>query len=152
MLGQEARVAWLRAHAGASAAERIDRSPWDWYAESCSCGLPPGECRESPIPTAVITQNVRSRSASAKASWTCPRGRSQAPMPMARSRKFPVGIRIKTNAAIFGNQELASRNSSKALEQPQGDRSGLLERRIRSGRFQRGGDPACRVELGRLDD
>lgn len=25
-----------------------DRSPWEWYAESCSCGLPPGECREHP--------------------------------------------------------------------------------------------------------
>jgi hypothetical protein len=48
MLGQEARVAWLRAHAGVSAAEVVDRSPWDWYAESCSCGLPPGECREHP--------------------------------------------------------------------------------------------------------
>jgi hypothetical protein len=42
MRGQEARVAWLRAHAGASAAEVTDRSPWDWYAESCGCGLPHG--------------------------------------------------------------------------------------------------------------
>jgi hypothetical protein len=25
-----------------------DRSPWEWYAESCSCGLAPGECREHP--------------------------------------------------------------------------------------------------------
>ena len=25
-----------------------DRTPWDWYAESCPCGLPPGECREHP--------------------------------------------------------------------------------------------------------
>jgi len=25
-----------------------DRSPWDWYAESCSCGQPPGECRAHP--------------------------------------------------------------------------------------------------------
>ena len=30
------------------AAEVTDRSPWDWYAESCSCGLPPGECRAHP--------------------------------------------------------------------------------------------------------
>ena len=29
-------------------AELIDRSAWDWYAESCSCGLPPGECRAHP--------------------------------------------------------------------------------------------------------
>ena len=26
----------------------VDRSRWDWYAPSCSCGLPPGECREHP--------------------------------------------------------------------------------------------------------
>jgi len=27
-----------------------DRSPWDWYAESCPCpgALPPGECRAHP--------------------------------------------------------------------------------------------------------
>jgi Terminase large subunit, T4likevirus-type, N-terminal len=25
-----------------------DRSPWDWYAESCACGLPAGECRAHP--------------------------------------------------------------------------------------------------------
>ena len=25
-----------------------DRSPWDWYAESCPCDLPPGECRAHP--------------------------------------------------------------------------------------------------------
>ena len=27
-----------------------DRSPWDWYAESCPCpgGLPPGDCRAHP--------------------------------------------------------------------------------------------------------
>jgi len=48
MLGQEARVAWLEALAGAPAAERVDRARWDWYAQSCSCGLLPGECREHP--------------------------------------------------------------------------------------------------------
>ncbi len=31
-------------------AEVTDRSPWDWYGQSCSCGLPPGECRASPSP------------------------------------------------------------------------------------------------------
>jgi phage terminase large subunit-like protein len=25
-----------------------DRSSWDWLAESCPCGLPPGECAEHP--------------------------------------------------------------------------------------------------------
>ena len=27
-----------------AAAIVVDRSPWNWYAESSSCGLPPGEC------------------------------------------------------------------------------------------------------------
>jgi hypothetical protein len=22
-----------------------DRSPWDWFADGCPCGLPAGECR-----------------------------------------------------------------------------------------------------------
>lgn len=26
----------------------VDRARWAWYAESCPCGLPPGECREHP--------------------------------------------------------------------------------------------------------
>jgi hypothetical protein len=25
-----------------------DRSPWDWFADACPCGLPAGECREHP--------------------------------------------------------------------------------------------------------
>ncbi|MCA1684527.1 MAG: hypothetical protein LC745_00785, partial [Planctomycetia bacterium] len=25
-----------------------DRAAYDWYAESCPCGLPPGDCREHP--------------------------------------------------------------------------------------------------------
>ena len=29
-------------------AEITDRSPWDWYAESCRCGVAPGECRAHP--------------------------------------------------------------------------------------------------------
>ena len=33
---------------GTAQAEVTDRSPWDWYAESCSCGQPPGECRAHP--------------------------------------------------------------------------------------------------------
>jgi phage terminase large subunit-like protein len=48
MRGQEARVAWLKAHPGAPVAQRVDRARWDWYAQSCSCGLPPEECREHP--------------------------------------------------------------------------------------------------------
>ena len=29
-------------------AEVTDRSAWDWYAESCPCSLPAGECRTHP--------------------------------------------------------------------------------------------------------
>ena len=50
MPAQEARVGWLEEHTGAAMAEVTDRSPWDWYALSCPCGLPPGECRASPRP------------------------------------------------------------------------------------------------------
>ena len=38
----------LRPALGTVQAEVTDRSPWDWYAESCPCGLPPGECRAHP--------------------------------------------------------------------------------------------------------
>ena len=48
MIGQEARLVWIKAHVGACVAEQVDRVRWDWYAESCSCGLPAGECREHP--------------------------------------------------------------------------------------------------------
>jgi hypothetical protein len=42
------RVEWLKARAGKSRPEVTDRSAWDWYAGSCSCGLPAGECRVHP--------------------------------------------------------------------------------------------------------
>jgi hypothetical protein len=42
------RVEWLKARAGTFQVEVTDRSAWDWYADSCSCGLPPGECRAHP--------------------------------------------------------------------------------------------------------
>jgi len=44
----ETRLARVKAGLGARAADLTDRSPWEWYAESCPCGLPPGECREHP--------------------------------------------------------------------------------------------------------
>ena len=45
------RIEWLKARAGTSQAEvNTDRSAWDWYADSCSCGLPAGECSASPRP------------------------------------------------------------------------------------------------------
>ena len=42
------RLARAKARLGAVPAEVTDRSPWDWYAESCSCGVPPGDCRAHP--------------------------------------------------------------------------------------------------------
>ena len=29
-------------------ARNSDRAAWDWYGESCPCGLPAGECRDHP--------------------------------------------------------------------------------------------------------
>jgi hypothetical protein len=50
MLGLEARASRARALATpiVAAAEPVDRACWDWYAESCPCGLPPGACRAHP--------------------------------------------------------------------------------------------------------
>jgi hypothetical protein len=42
------RVEWLKARAGTFRAEVTDRSAWDWYADSCPCSLPAGECRTHP--------------------------------------------------------------------------------------------------------
>ena len=44
----EARMTWLDVRRPRRAAKVTDRSPWDWYAESCSCGQPPGGCRAHP--------------------------------------------------------------------------------------------------------
>jgi phage terminase large subunit-like protein len=46
--GLETRLTLFKARHGAASALVTDRSPWDWYAQSCPCGLPPGECREHP--------------------------------------------------------------------------------------------------------
>jgi hypothetical protein len=42
------RLRRAEAHLGTSPADVTDRSTWDWYAESCLCGLLPGECRAHP--------------------------------------------------------------------------------------------------------
>jgi phage terminase large subunit-like protein len=42
------QVKRVKASAGRAPAVSTDRSPWEWYAESCSCSLPPGECRAHP--------------------------------------------------------------------------------------------------------
>ncbi len=43
-----ARAKRVKARAGNSPAVLTDRSRWEWYEDSCSCGLPPGECRAHP--------------------------------------------------------------------------------------------------------
>jgi hypothetical protein len=48
VFGMETRLARSKAGLGPPPAEIIDTVPWDWYAETCSCGLPPGECRVHP--------------------------------------------------------------------------------------------------------
>jgi len=48
MPGLETRATRADARAGTAQAEVTDRSPWDWYAESCPCGVPPGECLAHP--------------------------------------------------------------------------------------------------------
>jgi terminase large subunit-like protein len=49
---QAATAAYERAGAeagiAASPTDPVDPEKYDWYAESCPCGLPPGECREHP--------------------------------------------------------------------------------------------------------
>jgi hypothetical protein len=42
------RAKRVKARSGRFQPVSTDRSPWDWYAESCACGLPPGECRAHP--------------------------------------------------------------------------------------------------------
>jgi phage terminase large subunit-like protein len=42
------RAKRLRARYGTSQPALTDRSSWEWYAEFCSCGLPPGDCRAHP--------------------------------------------------------------------------------------------------------
>ena len=44
----ETRATRAKAFFGTPPAEVTDRSPWDWYAPSCPCGLPSGECRVHP--------------------------------------------------------------------------------------------------------
>ncbi len=48
MFAMETRLTRVRAGLGPRAAESTDRSIWDWYGESCRCGLAPGECRQHP--------------------------------------------------------------------------------------------------------
>ena len=42
------RARRVKTRSGRSQAALTDHSPWEWYSEFCSCGLPPGECRAHP--------------------------------------------------------------------------------------------------------
>jgi Terminase large subunit, T4likevirus-type, N-terminal len=48
VFAMETRLAAVKTGLGPRAADLTDRSPWDWYAESCPCGLPPGDCGVHP--------------------------------------------------------------------------------------------------------
>ena len=45
---KKTRLLRIEARRRPAAAIVSGRSRWDWYALSCSCGLPAGECREHP--------------------------------------------------------------------------------------------------------
>ncbi len=45
---KKSRVLRVEARRRPAVVAVADRSPWDWYAESCPCGLPPGDCRAHP--------------------------------------------------------------------------------------------------------
>ena len=48
MIRLAARISRAEALLGTIARPVTDRSVWDWYAQSCPCGLPAGECRVHP--------------------------------------------------------------------------------------------------------
>ena len=48
MFAMETRLSRVKAGLGPPVDEITDRSPWDWFAQSCACGAPPGECRTHP--------------------------------------------------------------------------------------------------------
>jgi Terminase large subunit, T4likevirus-type, N-terminal len=45
---KKARVLRVEARRRPAVVAGADPSPWDWYAGSCTCGLPPGDCRAHP--------------------------------------------------------------------------------------------------------
>ena len=62
---KRARVLRVEARRRPVAAAVTDRSPWDWYAESCSCSLPhvsqPGRPSPGPQPPRISHWERRSR-------------------------------------------------------------------------------------------
>jgi len=48
VLGLDSRIVKLESSKDGETAQITDRLAWDWYAESCSCGVPAGECRAHP--------------------------------------------------------------------------------------------------------
>lgn len=48
MKALDTRFEWVKAHFRVASSGAFDRTLRDWYARSCPCGLPPGECRVHP--------------------------------------------------------------------------------------------------------
>jgi hypothetical protein len=48
VFAMETRLARVKAGLGPRVEAITDRSRWDWYAQSCACGVPHGECRTHP--------------------------------------------------------------------------------------------------------
>jgi phage terminase large subunit-like protein len=48
LLSAARRIARIEARLGPASLAAVDRTPWDWYAEECRCGLPAGECTVHP--------------------------------------------------------------------------------------------------------
>jgi hypothetical protein len=48
MKALKTQVKRIERRVGKARPDVADRSPWDWYAESCPCGLPPGQCALHP--------------------------------------------------------------------------------------------------------
>ena len=71
-----ARARRVKARSGRISPVSTDRSPWDWYAESCACGLPAGECREHP--RARPTQRAAGRRLASLGLYRRPRRRQDA--------------------------------------------------------------------------
>jgi hypothetical protein len=48
MSAMATRIEWAKADLRPRRVVVTDRTAWDWYAESCPCGLPPGDCGVHP--------------------------------------------------------------------------------------------------------
>jgi hypothetical protein len=48
VIGLETKILNAEASADKKTARILDRGRWDWYAETCPCGQPPGDCSAHP--------------------------------------------------------------------------------------------------------